>query len=363
MILPSITIDLRMLNSSGIGTYLRNLVPRVIADNPSIMFTILGDAKNLESYDWAQKKNVSIRNFQATIFSIAEQFILPFLIPKGTTLFWCPHFNVPLFYRGKLLVTIYDTFHLAMPELVGGLHKRLYARVMFAAVRLKADAILTISNFTKIELNCLAGCKNEIIFPIHLGVANSWFSQHKSDSPHDKPYLLYVGNVKPNKNLSKLMDAFSILTHEISHDLIVVGKKEGFITGDNMVLSKAADMADRIFFTGYVNDELLRQYVVHADIFVFPSLYEGFGLPPLEAMATGCPVIVASSASLPEVCGDAAIYCDPRDSNDIAEKIKLVLMNGNLREQLRKNGPEHAKLFTWEKCADKTSSVIRKLVR
>jgi glycosyltransferase involved in cell wall biosynthesis len=333
----------------------------VIAANPDISFTLLGNTSDLKKYEWTQKKNISIKDFRAPIFSIREQFMLMFLIPRKTTLFWSPHFNIPLFYRGRLLVTIYDVFHLAMPELVGGLHKRLYARVMFTLVRLKADAILTISNFTKGELNRLAGCKKDLIFPIHLGVDSTWFSQSQSVSPHGRPYLLFVGNVKPNKNLVTLMDAFALLINKTSHDLIIIGKKEGFITGDNEVISRAANLNERIHFTGYVSESLLREYVRHADIFVFPSLYEGFGLPPLEAMASGCPVIVSRSASLPEVCGDAALYCDPYDAHDIAKKIESILINTELREKLGKNGPEYAKLFTWEKCAEETLLVIKKI--
>lgn len=358
----SITIDLRMLHSSGIGTYLRNLVPLVIAANPDKMFTLLGEAKELNSHNWAHSKNILIIDCQVPMFSITAQYILPRQIPKETTLFWSPHFDVPLFYSGKLLVTVYDAFHLAMPEFVGGVHKRLYAKIMLNAVRIKADAILTISNFTKRELNRLTGCKNEKIFPIHLGVAESWFCKDETVNPHGRPYLLYVGNVKPHKNLGNLIDAYSLLFDKIPHDLVIIGKKEGFITGDNAVISKAAKLGGRVHFTGYVNETLLKQYVSHAAIFIFPSLYEGFGLPPLEAMATGCPVIVSNAASLPEVCGDAALYCDPHDINDIAEKIKLVMNDGNLRERMRVKGFEHAKLFTWEKCASETLSVIEKVI-
>ena len=171
-----------------------------------------------------------------------------------------------------------------------------------------------------------------------------------------------MGNVKPNKNLGSLVDAYSLLLEEIPHDLVIVGKKDGFITGDNVVISRAAGMGARVHFTGHLDETLLRQYVSHADIFVFPSLYEGFGLPPLEAMAAGCPVIASNAASLPEVCGDAVTYCDPYDANDIAEKIKLVLADGNKRERMRVKGFEHAKMFTWEKCAIETLPVIAKVI-
>jgi len=351
-----------MLHSSGIGTYLSNLVPLVIAANPEIKFNLMGKIKELNDHEWTQSKNILIIDCQVPILSIAEQYILPRQIPKSTSLFWSPHYNLPLFYRGKLIVTVHDTFHLSIPKLAGGIHKRLYAKIMLNAARIKADAILTVSNFTKRELTRLTGCKNEVIFPIHLGVADSWYLKRQNASPHNRPYFLYVGNVKPHKNLGNLIDAFSLLLDKIPHDLIIIGKKEGFITGDNSVISKATNMKGRVLFTGYVTESLLHQYVSHADIFLFPSFYEGFGLPPLEAMAAGCPVIVSKAASLPEVCGDAALFCNPYDSNDIAEKIEFLMNDSNLKERLRKTGIEHAKLFTWDKCAKETLTVIREVL-
>jgi len=355
----NITIDLRMICCSGIGTYLSNLVPLIISACAETRFTLIGDARELCNYRWAQRKNVIVVDCTVPIYSIAEQYVIPRLIPKDTSLLWAPHYNIPLCYHGKLLVTVYDAFHLAMPEFVGGAHRRFYAKIMFSAVCAKANAILTISNFSKQELDRLTCCENEKIFPIHLGIADSWFSKVMNNNLHGKPYLLYVGNVKPHKNLSGLIEAFSLLLGDVPHDLVIIGKKEGFITGDDSVLSKAKKLGNRLHFTGYVSDELLMQYVSHADILVLPSFYEGFGLPPLEAMATGCPVIVSNKASLPEVCGEAAIYCDPYDINDIMAKIELVLNDNVLRKRMQKCGLAHAKSFTWEKCATETLSVIK----
>lgn len=113
---------------------------------------------------------------------------------------------------------------------------------------------------------------------------------------------------------------------------------------------------------GYVSDAELRALYEHAACFVYPSFYEGFGLPPLEAMACGCPVIVSNAASLPEVCGDAALYCNPCSPEDIAEKISLLMADPRLREDLRQKGLERAKQFTWEKCARETFAIIEKVL-
>ncbi|CAM4323324.1 glycosyltransferase family 4 protein [Paenibacillus alkaliterrae] len=358
-----ITIDLRMLHNSGIGTYIRNLVPLVIRLFPDTSYNLIGNITEMKQYDWAQNKNITLIDCKSKIYSVSEQYELVRKIPKDTTLFWSPHYNIPILYRGKLLVTVHDVFHLAMPQFTGGYHKRLYAKGMFHFLRSKAKSIICISEFTQSELIRLTGKKKHQ--PIHVisnGVNNKWLNVEKKHSPHNKPYLLYVGNVKPNKNLKNLIKAFDMIKGQIPHDLLIVGKKEGFITGDAAVFESTDDHLDRLHFTGHVSEELLEQYFANADMLVFPSLYEGFGLPPLEAMACGCPVLVSSAASLPEVCGEAALYCDPYQPEDIAAQIKRLVSDSVLQDQLRAKGLEKAKQFTWDRCAMETAKVIREVL-
>ena len=341
------------------GTYLRNLLPAVIASFPGNKFCLLGDMAVLSALKWTNSSNVRLVQACAPMYSLAEQWELIKIIPKETTLFWATHYNIPLLYRGKMLVTVYDLFHMARPELVGGLHKRLYAKVMFNAVRQRAVAILTISHFTKDEFIRFTGEPKQAIYPIHLGVSEDWFSIPSAPSPYDRKYVLYVGNVKPHKNLSSLVQAFGSVCDKIPHDLVIVGKKEGFITGDNAVSKEAVKLGSRVHFTGYVDDNTLKQFFAHADALVFPSFYEGFGLPPLEAMAAGCPVLSSDAASLPEICGDATVYFDPRNSQEMARKLVEVLTDAKLNTSLRKKGFEHVKQFTWTNCVHQTCDVIR----
>lgn len=357
-----ISIDLRMIQASGIGTYLKNLISKIITTFPIYKVNLLGKVEQMHQLNSVQCREIEFINCLSPIYSIAEQYELYQKIPSDTTLFWSPHYNIPLFYRGKLLVTIHDVFHLAMPHYVGGFHKYFYAKAMFTALRYKADAILCVSNFTANELARLTGIKQKKIHVIYNGVDRPWFNVQKGQNPCSKPFLFYVGNVKPYKNLLTLLEAFELIMDKIPHDLIIIGKKEGFITGDNVVFHRASSLGNRVRFAGYVKDDVLRQYFVHADALVFPSLYEGFGLPPIEAMACGCPVIVSNAASLPEVCGDAALYCDPYSPEDIANKIQLLMNDANLRESLRQKGLERAKQFTWEKCARETFAVIEKVL-
>lgn len=357
-----ITVDVRMLHASGIGTYLQHLLPLLVTSGDNAPYDLLGDMPAMRRHVWTQRDNVRLTDCRAPIYSVAEQIELPRRTSLDTRLFWAPHYNIPLMHRGRLLVTIHDVLHLARPQYVSGLHRRFYARAMFRAVKSKAVSIICVSHFTADELVRLTGVHRDSIAVIHEGVDASWFEIEPDERPHARPFFLAVGNVKPHKNLSGLVDAFALLRDELPHDLVIVGKREGFITGDIRVAQRAAALGDRIRFTGYLDDRTLRQYFAHADALLFPSFYEGFGLPPLEAMACGCPVIVSRTASLPEVCGDAALYCDPGNPADIAEKIRLLMSSAALQMEMKERGIERARLFTWEACADETWTVISRVL-
>jgi glycosyltransferase involved in cell wall biosynthesis len=357
-----ITIDLRWVNTSGMGTYLRNIIPNFLLAFPSENFCLLGNTALLLKLPWTNRSNVRIVECNAPMYSIAEQFELFRAIPSETTLFWSTHYNIPLLYRGKMLVTVYDLFHLAMPKLVGGWYRRLYAKFMFTMVLRRALVILTISHFSKNELRRFCGPLSTPTHPIHLGVSSSWFDIKPSTRPYENAYVLFVGNVKPHKNLSALVTAFNLICSYIPHDLVIVGKREGFITGDSVAAELASRMGSRVHFTGYLDEVALHQYLAHAEAMVFPSLYEGFGLPPLEAMAAGCPVLVSDAGPMPEVCGDAALYCDPYSADDMAAKLLTILTDEPLRVKLRERGLKHARTFTWDKCVAQTCKVIRELL-
>jgi glycosyltransferase involved in cell wall biosynthesis len=324
------------------------------------MIHLIGDRTELARLAWARGDRVSLVDCTSPIFSLDEQFRLPRIMPTDTGLFWSPQFNIPLLYRGRLLVTIHDVLHLAMPNFMEGVHRRLYARMLLTAVRLKADTVICDSRFTADELMRLVGVRASKIEVIHLGVDETWFDVDRSARPHAKPYFVFVGNVKAHKNIAGLINAFQLVSEKLPHDLVIVGKKEGFVTGDRRVEGWASALGERVKFTGLVDDALLKRYVACAEAFVLPSFYEGFGLPPLEAMACGCPAIVSSRASLPEVCGGAALYCDPDNVEDIAARMREVATSDATRARLREMGLARARQFSWDKCARETAAVIER---
>lgn len=355
-----ITIDARWLSVSGMGTYLRNVIPGILSTFPERHFTLIGNREQIGKLAIPDYIKMDVIEAHSKMYSIAEQFEMAKCIPKKTRLFFSPHYNIPLAYTGKMLVTVYDLYHLAMPHLVGGLHKTLYARYMFNAVRRRANAIITISHFTKNELIRFTSEGPQSIYPIHLGVDESWFKQEPTAKPIGKPYILYVGNIKPHKNLTALVHAYGNLVDVIDHDLVLVGKKEGFITGDKASMIEAEKLQGRVRFTGWVSDAELKAYMSNADALVFPSLYEGFGLPPLEAMASGCPVISSNVASLPEICGDAAVYFEPGDHENISDAILRTLKDAFLMDNLRIRGIVQARKFRWDRCVAETCLVLDK---
>lgn len=354
--MKKIVIDYRMCNSSGIGTYIKNIVPYLVSKYEIILLGNKGDVKN-EKYC----NDVKVIEFRDKIYSIAEQLKYPFLIPE-CDVFWSPHYNVPILpvKAKKKIVTIHDVNHLVFYKNLSFFQK-IYARIMLNTAVNNSNIIFTVSEFSKKEILKYLNLKLSkiyVIYPaINLEISNS---KNLDNINLSDKYLLYVGNVKPHKNLKNLIFAYKKLKLK-NIKLLIVGKKEGLITVDKSLfelIDKDIFLKQNVVFTGYVSDKTLYSLYNNALLFVFPSLYEGFGIPPLEAMACGCPCVVSNVASLPEVCGDAAYYVNPYDVNDIAKGIEKVLTDENLRQDLIRKGFENVKRFSWEKSASKILEVF-----
>lgn len=343
---PHITIDARMVRISGIGTYIEEIVPRVIALWRDASFTILGD-QDVLVHTIPPSPRVRFRALDAKIYSIREQLALVRAVPRETSLLWVPHYNIPLLYRGAIAVTVHDVFHLAFPD--ESRLKRWYATAMFGAVVRRARLVMCDSQFTAGELARLAGSPATLAV-VHLGVSSRWSRLGRRTAPPAAPYFLAVGNVKPHKNLKRLVQAFELVASAVPHRLVIVGRREGLITSDREVEALAERLGDRVQFTGYVGREQLEKYVAGCAALIQPSLYEGFGLPPLEAMAAGRPAAVARAGSLPEVCGPEADYFDPLDIGDIAAAL-LRQAHETHDSEAAPRRQQWAKAFDWDRCA------------
>jgi glycosyltransferase involved in cell wall biosynthesis len=365
--MKQICIDARMIMNSGIGTYLKNLIPR-IKEGP-FSLKIIAHPSCLES--WAPLSSYDLILCSAPIYSIQEQLKLPLLIPS-CDLFWSPHFNIPLLpiKATKRLVTIHDVYYLAFIRTLS-LLRRSYAKVVYGKAVSLSDKIITDSHFSSSELQTLAKAKKEKIEVIHLGVDQSRFSVGQEESVLEQvrttyalgeKFILFVSNLTQHKNLTGLLRAFRyLLDHGFQeYRLVVVGKKLKE-DGSSQILEKDPFLAKHVSFLGIVEEGHLPLLYKLATVSIMPSFYEGFGLPPLEAMSSGCPVVVSKAASLPEVCGDSAEYVDPQDYKDIARGLAKVLTDPTLRKELKDKGLQRSQQFTWEKTAEKHIQILEEM--
>jgi glycosyltransferase involved in cell wall biosynthesis len=230
-----------------------------------------------------------------------------------------------------------------------------------------ARRIFTISNFSRDDIIRTYGKDSKDVIATYLGVKQIQDSRFKIKDMEElnkkfgiaKPYVLFVGTLQPRKNIVKLIEAFSLLK-EKDIQLVIVGKK-GWLFEEIFQAPEKYGVPDRIKFLDFVGDEDLQSLYKNALCFVLPSLYEGFGLPVLEAMKFGCPTVISDTSSLPEVGGDAAVYFDPQSADDIAEKLGKVISDEKLREEMIKKGYNQVKKFSWEKTAKETLKVLEDL--
>ena len=358
-------VDIRMFHSSGIGTYLQNLLPALSEDFDLILIGHSSEA-NL-SYGRVITTDIPI-------YSLAELRKLPSLIPP-CDVFWSPHYNVPLLpvRAKKRLVTIHDVFHLAFFGTLS-LKQKVYARLMFRVAVRNSASIITVSEFSRTEIMKYFNVASAQINVIPNGVNHALFRVIEADTLREVPskyqlpekFILYVGNVKPHKNLLTLVKAFARLPAAFdAYQLVIVGKKEGFITGDTALpdfIRQDQSLAARVHFTGFVAEEDLSALYNLAHLFVFPSYYEGFGLPPLEAMACGCPVLTSDRASMPEICSDAATYVSPDDPEAMATRIQEMLsLSAADRQHIVHIGQQRAHGYTWRQSIRQHRQLIQEL--
>ena len=353
----SIAIDVRMAaGRSGIATYIRNVVPRVLASRPDWRFSLLASRDTVR--DWPAAANVAVVRCACGIYSLAEQIELP-VRTFSARVFWSPHYNIPLAARAKLVVTVHDVCHLARPDLYGGVLRQTYARRMLGTVRRNASEVMFVSDFSRLEFERHVGRPRHSSTVLN-GVDGARLSSpERGASPHPRPYVLFIGGAKPQKNLATLARALESMAGA-EPDLVILGSMEDHRTVDREAVARIAALGARATVVGDADDDALRRFLSHADALIMPSLYEGFGLPALEAMAAGCPVVAARAGSLPEVCGDAALYCDPLDAGDIARQIAVVRRDSALRARLVAAGRRRAAELSWDSTAARVTDVLER---
>lgn len=269
------------------------------------------------------------------------------------------------------VVTVHDIGPLTHPQFFDDKPPWIMEKSLKQAVH-KADRFICVSQATANELQEYVSSKyrahlDDRIQVIEEGVSKNFYDVPDANKLEDLAvdykglsYILTVGKISPRKNMEAVIEALYRLKDVIPHHIIAIG-------GDGWSYEKTKNrvhelkIEDRVHFAGYVSDELLVELYRRASVFVYPSLFEGFGLTVLEAMAAGCPVITSNLSSLPEVAGDAAALVDPNHVGELADRIEEICINQNLADRMRQQGVARSRKFTWEKCAFEVSNVYQSL--
>ncbi len=363
-----IGIDARMLGEGyGIGRYVEQLIVHLACldiENEYVLFL--------------KKENIDMltlpHNFKKVLADMAwygwrEQVFFPKIIKKEKLdVMHFPHFNVPLWYRGLYIVTIHDLIMFHYPRQEASTHgafvywlKDMIHRAVIRNAVLKAQQVIVTSEFTKRDVHETLYVPMEKMTVTYQAAFNKnqiTNSREQSDSvlkkySITKPYILYVGAAYPHKNLDGFLNAWKIFQKKYgdSYQLVLVGKENFFYTKlKNTLLKEASD----VIYTGFVPDDELEVLYEHTALYVFPSLYEGFGLPPLEAMTHGVPVVSSNTSCLPEVLGDAALYFDPNIPEEMADTLYKGITDEISRQNLKQNAKILLPKYSWETLAKQT---------
>ncbi len=288
---------------------------------------------------------------------------------KEIDVYFEPNYIPVAFKTKKIVTTIHDfSFHLH-PEWhprdrISYFRKYFYERIH------KSDLIVTDSQFIKEEAQSILKIDPAKLRVVYMGYDRQIFRKYPEQevaafrAAHNLPeqFVLFVGSIEPRKNIERLLLAYRQLPEALKRQYRLV--LAGFAGWRNKkIMELIQEMQAYVSFLGYLNVKELATAYNAATFFAYPSLYEGFGLPPLEAMACGTPVLVSRAASLPEVCGQAALYCDPLDTSDIAEKLELMMSSGTLRQELETKGQARIKMFTWENTARQMIRIFEEVMR
>jgi glycosyltransferase involved in cell wall biosynthesis len=353
-----IAIDARKLRDYGIGTYVRNLLrylSRLDRDTEYIVLCRQQDA-DITS---ALGENFRAVAEQSPAYSVREQLSVPLdLRRERVDLFHAPHYVLPPLTPCKAIVTIHDCIHLRFPQYLPNRLGYAYARAALWMATHRSHRVLTVSEASKRDI-----LRYFSIPPSKIDVIYNAIDERFGEPPDpddilrvrdryqlDGQFVLYAGNIKPHKNLERLIEAFHTFRRgPFEHvKLLIIGDEISKYATLRRAVHKFK-LHKHVRFFGFVPDRTLAILYRLAAVFVFPSLYEGFGLPPLEAMASGTPVITSNVSSLPEVVGDAAVLIDPYEPDAIADALRRVLSEPALHADLRERGLQRVREFSWER--------------
>jgi glycosyltransferase involved in cell wall biosynthesis len=357
-----IAIDARKWRDYGIGTYVRNVVRHLATlDRETTYFLFCDRSDESTLRDLAE-------NFVPVVddspgYGLREHISLPLKLRRlGANLLHSPHYVVPLLCSTPSVVTIHDCIHLLFPQYLPNRMAWRYARFMMGHAIRRSVVVLTVSEASRADILRFYPDAD----PARLQVVPNAIDEAILEEPDEEEmarvreryqirgrFVLYAGNIKPHKNLERLVRAFGMLKRRPAFSdvkLLIIGDEVNRFASLRRTMEAEGVRQDVRFF-GFVPDHTLGALYRLASVFAFPSLYEGFGLPPLEAMACGTPVVTSRISSLPEVVGDAAVLVDPYSVDDIASGLQKTLDDESLRTELIARGRKRAQQFSWQRSA------------
>jgi glycosyltransferase involved in cell wall biosynthesis len=353
-----IAIDARKLRDYGIGTYVRNLLRQLARQDTANEYLVLCREADWDAIDELGPRFKGIVE-NAGPYSMREQIALPIdLRRESADLFHAPHYVLPPLTTCRSVVTIHDCIHIRFPQYLPKLGYAYAWGQMWSATH-RAARVITVSEASKRDILRYFRVPESRVDVIYNAIDDRFWQQPDAEDITrvreryrlDNPFVLYAGNIKPHKNLERLIEAFHLLRQTPAMkdvQLLIIGDE----ISKYATLRRAVHrhkLHKHVRFFGFVPDQTLAALYRLAAVFVFPSLYEGFGLPPLEAMASGTPVITSNVSSLPEVVGDAALLIDPYEPDAIAAAMQRVLDDKALAADLSRRGLARAREFSWER--------------
>lgn len=376
---PKIGLDARFYGPAqkGIGRYEQEVVDRLVRDYPQYDFVVFLCKDNFEDF---KPKTANVKKVLADVrwYTLKEQMMMPYLVRKeNPDLMHYLHFNVPVMAPTPYVVTIHDLILTKHPTqrastLSPWLYKIKNLAYKFAIQRAaqRAKKIITVSEYSRIDIIQEFKVSEGKVVLTYEGVADSLgFDKNPDDKKvllgyniGDK-FLLYVGNAYPHKNLELIVDIWPKIKEKHQDLKFVFVGKEDYFYKRLKDLVKERGLDGDIVFAGFVPDEDLASFFKEAKAYVFPSLFEGFGLPPLEAMQHRCPVISSNMTCLPEVLGDAALFFDPKQSDELVDAVERILNDEILRKELINKGLRQVQKYSWDDCVERTAVVYKELLK
>ena len=348
----------------GVSVYTLNLLKYFakIADQEHYFFVYLKNSPSLELPEENNyfKYKVIKGNF------LWSQIYLPIYLSthREIDVYFSPAHYLPSFCPVPQVVTIHDLAYQYFPN--DFTKKDLWQLKNWTRLSVKkANTIIAVSKTTKKDIVKYYDVNDTKVAVVYNGyekkdqISNIKNQNDSLKIKNKEKFILFVGTIQPRKNLSVLIDAFNkFLEQNKNFKLVIVGKK-GWLFDSIFEKVKTMSLEDKVIFTGHVSDTELIWYYKNAFCLVLPSLYEGFGIPVFEAMSYSCPTIISMTSSLPEIGGDASLYFDPKNSDDLLQKLKTLYNNNELRKELISKGKKRIKNFSWKKCAQETLEIIK----